>query len=192
MRAVSRTTSARSRSTTGHGIDAHVKRFEQAHDDYSAILLKALADRLAEAFAERLHERVRREIWGYASDEGLTNDDLIAERYRGIRPAPGYPSCPDHTEKATLWRLMDVERRTGIQITESFAMWPAAAVSGMVLRASRVAVLPRSASSHATRWKDYARAQAHTRQRGRALARAESRLRAGSIGGVKVTACSPA
>jgi 5-methyltetrahydrofolate--homocysteine methyltransferase len=117
--------------TTGHGIDAHVKRFEQAHDDYSAILLKALADRLAEAFAERLHERVRREIWGYASDEGLTNDDLIAERYRGIRPAPGYPSCPDHTEKATLWRLMDVERRTGIRITESFAMWPAAAVSGM-------------------------------------------------------------
>jgi 5-methyltetrahydrofolate--homocysteine methyltransferase len=117
--------------TAGLGIDAHVKRFEQAHDDYSAIMLKALADRLAEAFAERLHERVRREIWGYAPDESLGNDELIAERYRGIRPAPGYPSCPDHTEKATIWRLMDVERRTGIRITESYAMWPAAAVSGL-------------------------------------------------------------
>jgi len=116
--------------TTGIGIDEHVKRFEQAHDDYSAIILKALADRLAEAFAERLHERVRREFWGYASDEHLDNDGLIAERYRGIRPAPGYPSCPDHTEKGTLWRLLDVERRAGIRITESFAMWPAAAVSG--------------------------------------------------------------
>jgi 5-methyltetrahydrofolate--homocysteine methyltransferase len=117
--------------TAGIGIDAHVRRFEQGHDDYRAIMLKALADRLAEAFAERLHERVRREIWGYAADESLTNDELIAERYRGIRPAPGYPSCPDHTEKATIWRLMDVERRAGIRITESYAMWPAAAVSGL-------------------------------------------------------------
>jgi 5-methyltetrahydrofolate--homocysteine methyltransferase len=117
--------------TTGLGIDAHVKRFEQAHDDYSAILLKALADRLAEAFAERLHERVRRELWAYVPDEGLSNNELIAERYRGIRPAPGYPASPDHTEKATIWRLLDVERRTGIRITESYAMWPAAAVSGL-------------------------------------------------------------
>ena len=97
----------------------------------SALPLSALADRLAEAFAERLHERVRRELWGYASAEGLTNEELIAERYRGIRPAPGYPACPDHTEKATIWRLLDVERRTGMRITESYAMWPAAAVSGL-------------------------------------------------------------
>jgi 5-methyltetrahydrofolate--homocysteine methyltransferase len=116
--------------TTGHGIDARVAAFEAAHDDYRAILLKALADRLAEAFAERLHERVRREIWGYAPDEHLANEALIAEDYRGIRPAPGYPACPDHTEKAELWRLLDVEARTGIQLTEHYAMLPAAAVSG--------------------------------------------------------------
>jgi 5-methyltetrahydrofolate--homocysteine methyltransferase len=116
--------------TTGHGIDARVAAFEAAHDDYRSILLKALADRLAEAFAERLHERVRREIWGYAPDEHLANEALIAEDYRGIRPAPGYPACPDHTEKAELWRLLDVEARTGIQLTEHYAMLPAAAVSG--------------------------------------------------------------
>ena len=116
--------------TAGIGIDAHVARFEAAHDDYSAILLKALADRLAEAFAERLHERVRREWWGYAPDEALANEQLIDEAYRGIRPAPGYPACPDHTEKATLWTLLDVEAQAGITITESFAMVPTAAVSG--------------------------------------------------------------
>jgi 5-methyltetrahydrofolate--homocysteine methyltransferase len=116
--------------TTGHGVDDHVARFQAGHDDYSGILLKALADRLAEAFAERLHERVRREFWGYARDEKLTNDGLIREEYRGIRPAPGYPACPDHTEKATLWRLLDVETRAGIKLTESLAMYPAAAVSG--------------------------------------------------------------
>jgi 5-methyltetrahydrofolate--homocysteine methyltransferase len=116
--------------TAGHGIEAHVARFERAHDDYQAILLKALADRLAEAFAERLHERVRREYWGYAPDEHLPNQALIAEDYRGIRPAPGYPACPDHTEKAAVWDLLDAERRTGIRLTESYAMWPAAAVSG--------------------------------------------------------------
>ncbi len=116
--------------TAGLGVDEHVARFQAAHDDYSAILLKALADRLAEAFAERLHERVRREFWGYACDEKLTSDDLIREQYRGIRPAPGYPACPDHTEKATLWRLLDAERNAGIRLTESFAMYPAAAVSG--------------------------------------------------------------
>ena len=116
--------------TAGIGIDAHVARFEAAHDDYNAILLKALADRLAEALAERLHQRVRTEIWGYAADETLDNDALIGEQYEGIRPAPGYPACPDHTEKATLWQLLDAEHNTGMQITEHFAMLPTAAVSG--------------------------------------------------------------
>jgi 5-methyltetrahydrofolate--homocysteine methyltransferase len=116
--------------TAGIGIDAHVARFEAAHDDYSSIMLKALADRLAEAFAERLHERVRREWWGYAPDEQLAAADIIGEKYRGIRPAPGYPACPDHTEKALLWQLLDPEGRAGIRLTESFAMFPTAAVSG--------------------------------------------------------------
>jgi 5-methyltetrahydrofolate--homocysteine methyltransferase len=116
--------------TAGIGIDAHVARFEAAHDDYSSILLKALADRLAEAFAERLHERVRREFWGYAADETFDATALIREEYRGIRPAPGYPACPDHTEKATLWQLLDADRTAGITLTESFAMLPTAAVSG--------------------------------------------------------------
>ncbi len=116
--------------TAGIGIDEHVARFEAEHDDYSSILLKALADRLAEAFAELMHERVRREFWGYAPDEKLSNEELIAEAYRGIRPAPGYPACPDHTEKATLWSLIEPDRHAGIAITESFAMLPTAAVSG--------------------------------------------------------------
>jgi 5-methyltetrahydrofolate--homocysteine methyltransferase len=116
--------------TAGLGGDVHVAAFERAHDDYNAILLKALADRLAEAGAEYLHARVRRELWGYAADETLSNEELIAEGYRGIRPAPGYPACPDHTEKATLWRLLDVERNAGITLTDSFAMLPAASVSG--------------------------------------------------------------
>ncbi|MEO7324279.1 MAG: methionine synthase [Dokdonella sp.] len=116
--------------TAGIGIDAHVARFERDYDDYSAILLKALADRLAEAFAEHLHHRVRREHWGYANDEALGNDELIAEKYRGIRPAPGYPACPDHTEKAALFDLLDATTNAGITITESFAMLPTAAVSG--------------------------------------------------------------
>ena len=116
--------------TTGIGIDEHVKRFEDDHDDYNSILLKALADRLAEAFAECMHKHVRREFWGYAADENLTNDDLIAESYQGIRPAPGYPACPDHTEKATLWSLIEPDKNAGIEITESFAMFPTAAVSG--------------------------------------------------------------
>ena len=119
--------------TAGHGVDEHVARFQAAHDDYSGILLKALTDRLAEAFAERLHERVRREFWGYAREEKLANDALIREEYRGIRPAPGYPACPDHTEKTTLWRLLDVESKAGIKLTESLAMYPAAAVSGCYL-----------------------------------------------------------
>jgi 5-methyltetrahydrofolate--homocysteine methyltransferase len=116
--------------TAGIGIEAHVARFEQAHDDYNAILIKALADRLAEAFAERLHERVRTEFWGYAPDESLSNEGLIAEAYVGIRPAPGYPACPDHTEKRTIFDLLETERRTGISLTESMAMTPTASVSG--------------------------------------------------------------
>jgi 5-methyltetrahydrofolate--homocysteine methyltransferase len=116
--------------TAGIGIDERVREFERAHDDYSAILLKALADRLAEAFAERLHERVRKEFWGYAADETLSNDDLIAENYCGIRPAPGYPACPDHTEKGLLWSLLDVDHTADIHLTEHFAMTPTAAVSG--------------------------------------------------------------
>ncbi|MGE0115169.1 MAG: methionine synthase [Steroidobacteraceae bacterium] len=116
--------------SAGFGIEPRVARFEAAHDDYSSIMLKAIADRFAEAFAERLHERVRREIWGYAADERKSNEDLIREDYRGIRPAPGYPACPDHTEKATLWNLLEVEQKTGISLTESFAMYPTAAVSG--------------------------------------------------------------
>jgi len=116
--------------TAGIGIEPHVARFEADHDDYSAILLKALADRLAEALAERMHHHVRTELWGYATDENLPNDDLIAEKYRGIRPAPGYPACPDHSEKATLFALLDAGNNAGMQLTENFAMTPAAAVSG--------------------------------------------------------------
>ncbi len=119
--------------TAGHGVEALVRQFERDHDDYQALLVKALADRLAEAFAERLHERLRREFWGYAPDENLTGEALIAERYRGIRPAPGYPACPDHTEKITLWTLMDAEAATGIALTENLAMHPAASVCGLYL-----------------------------------------------------------
>ncbi len=116
--------------TTGIGIDEHVKRFEANHDDYSSIMLKALADRLAEAFTERMHERVRREFWGYAAGEQFSNKELIDEDYQGIRPAPGYPACPDHTEKRTLWELLHPDTNAGIEITDSFAMSPAASVSG--------------------------------------------------------------
>jgi len=116
--------------TAGIGIEAHIARFEAVHDDYSAILLKALADRLAEAFAERMHERVRKEFWGYAAQENLDNQSLIDESYTGIRPAPGYPACPEHTEKRTLWKLLQPEEQAGITLTESCAMYPTAAVSG--------------------------------------------------------------
>ena len=125
--------------TAGTGLDGHVARFNAAHDDYNAIVLKALADRLAEAFAERLHQRVRTELWGYGDDERLDNTALIAEAYRGIRPAPGYPACPDHTEKQTLWELLDVQRNTGIELTEHFAMVPTAAVSGWYFSHPRAA-----------------------------------------------------
>ena len=116
--------------TAGLGGSEKIKEFKAALDDYSAILLESIADRLAEAFAERMHQRVREEFWGYQPDEELDNEALIAEKYVGIRPAPGYPACPEHTEKATLWTLMDVQKRTGIELTDSMAMWPGAAVSG--------------------------------------------------------------
>ncbi len=115
--------------TTGLGLDDLAKQFEHDHDDYSAIMSKALADRLAEALAEMLHKRAR-DDWGFGRDEKLSNADLIDEHYRGIRPASGYPSSPDHTEKRALWELLDVERAAGIVLTESFAMYPAASVSG--------------------------------------------------------------
>ena len=116
--------------TTGIGIEALLEKYEKQHDDYNSIMVKALADRLAEAFAELMHERVRKEYWGYAHDEILSNEDLISEKYQGIRPAPGYPACPDHTEKKRLFELLDAENQIGIQLTESYAMYPASAVSG--------------------------------------------------------------
>jgi 5-methyltetrahydrofolate--homocysteine methyltransferase len=117
--------------TAGIGEQAVVERFKRANDDYSAIMAKALADRLAEALAEHLHRRVRREFWAYALDETLSNAELIGESYRGIRPAPGYPAQPDHSEKATLFDLLDGERQIGVTLTESFAMWPGASVCGL-------------------------------------------------------------
>lgn len=116
--------------TAGLGIEKHLETFRSNHDDYNDILLKALADRLAEAFAEQMHEQVRKEYWGYAEGETLTNAELVAENYRGIRPAPGYPACPDHSEKKILFELLSAPANTGIELTESFAMLPTAAVSG--------------------------------------------------------------
>ena len=116
--------------TTGIGLKALGDSFRAQHDDYNAIMAEAIADRLAEAFAECLHKRVRDE-WGYGGDENLDPSQLIQEQYRGIRPAPGYPASPDHTEKGTIWRLLDVEAKTGIQLTENFAMWPGSSISGI-------------------------------------------------------------
>jgi 5-methyltetrahydrofolate--homocysteine methyltransferase len=116
--------------TAGHGIEEHVARFEAGHDDYNAILLKSLADRLAETLAERMHQRARTEFWGYARDEALGVDEIIDEKYRGIRPAPGYPACPEHSEKATLFRLLSAGGNAGMVLTDNFAMLPAASVSG--------------------------------------------------------------
>jgi 5-methyltetrahydrofolate--homocysteine methyltransferase len=116
--------------TTGIGLRELTDRFRAEHDDYNAIMAEALADRLAEAFAECLHKRVRDE-WGYGRTENLSPEELIQEHYRGIRPAPGYPACPDHTEKGTLWQLLDVKANTGIEITENFAMWPGSSISGI-------------------------------------------------------------
>ncbi len=152
--------------TAGIGIEEHVARFEADHDDYNAILLKALADRFAEALAERLHQRVRKEFWGYAASETLQNDALIDEAYVGIRPAPGYPACPEHSEKATLFRLLDAENKAGIRLTESFAMYPAAAVSGYYFShpKSQYFVVGRVSKEQA---EDYAR------RKGASLAQAE-------------------
>ena len=119
--------------TAGIHEDDKAKAFEAAHDDYSAILFKALCDRLAEAFAERLHQRVRQEFWGYGADERLSNEQLIREEYRGIRPAPGYPACPEHSEKGALFDLLDAQDQIGVKLTETYAMWPAASVSGFYL-----------------------------------------------------------
>ena len=116
--------------STGFGIEKLVDKFLKEHDDYNSIMIKALADRLAEALAEMMHQKVRKEIWGYAPMEQLKNEELIKEKYQGIRPAPGYPACPDHTEKRLIWDLMQVKERIGIELTESFAMYPTAAVSG--------------------------------------------------------------
>ncbi len=161
--------------TAGIGIEEHVARFEAAHDDYSSIMLKALADRLAEALAERMHERVRRELWGYAPAERLDSDGLIREQYQGIRPAPGYPACPEHTEKATLWQLLDAERNAGIRLTESFAMLPTAAVSGFYFSHPQahyfgVGQIDRDQVA------SYAQRKGWSLSRGGALARAESGL----------------
>lgn len=116
--------------TTGFGVDEWAAEYEKNLDDYNSIMVKALADRFAEAFAEYLHERVRKDFWGYDADESLTNEELIKENYKGIRPAPGYPACPDHLEKPTIWKLLDVEKQIGVKLTESMAMWPASSVSG--------------------------------------------------------------
>ena len=116
--------------TTGHGLEKIVKYYEDQDDDYNAIMAKVLADRLAEALTEKIHEKVRKEYWGYASNEKLTNDELIKEKYIGIRPAPGYPSCPNHEEKDKIWKLLNVQQNTGILLTETRAMYPAASVCG--------------------------------------------------------------
>jgi 5-methyltetrahydrofolate--homocysteine methyltransferase len=116
--------------SAGFGIEAQVENYKKDHDDYNAILLEALADRFAEALAEKMHELTRKHLWGYSADEALSHHELIKEKYHGIRPAPGYPACPEHTEKGLLWELLQPEQRIGLKITESYAMWPAAAVSG--------------------------------------------------------------
>jgi 5-methyltetrahydrofolate--homocysteine methyltransferase len=116
--------------TTGFGVDEWAAEFEKDLDDYNSIMVKALADRFAEAFAEYLHEKIRKEIWGYAAHENLSAEAMIEEIYEGIRPAPGYPACPDHLEKPTIWKLLNVEQEIGVTLTESMAMWPASSVSG--------------------------------------------------------------
>ncbi|MFO8147000.1 MAG: vitamin B12 dependent-methionine synthase activation domain-containing protein, partial [Gillisia sp.] len=116
--------------TTGFGTQELADEFEKDHDDYNSIMIKALSDRLAEAFAEYLHKQIRTEDWGYDTDEKLSNEELIRESYKGIRPAPGYPACPDHLEKISIWEVLKVEENTGVKLTESLAMWPASSVSG--------------------------------------------------------------
>ena len=116
--------------TTGHGVKELALEFEKENDDYNAIMVKVIADRLAEALTEQLHEKVRREFWGYASEEDLNNNEMIKEKYSGIRPAPGYPACPEHSEKDKIWEILSVENNTGISLTETHAMYPAASVCG--------------------------------------------------------------
>ena len=161
--------------TSGIGLKELCDRFRAEHDDYNAIMAEALADRLAEAFAECLHKRVRDE-WGYGCAEGLSNADLIQEKYRGIRPAAGYPACPDHTEKGPLWRLLDVQANTGMLITESFAMWPGSSVSGLYFAhpESRYFSLGKIDRDQVA---DYQRTQGNERGGSRAMARAEPELR---------------
>ena len=166
--------------TAGIGEDEVADRFKNANDDYSSIMVKALADRLAEAFAERLHQKVRKEFWGYAADETLGNADIIAEKYRGIRPAPGYPAQPDHTEKGTLFQLLGGER-IGVKLTESYAMWPGASVCGLYFSHPEshyfgVGKIERD------QIEDYAAPQGLDGGRGRALARADPQLRSEDIG----------
>lgn len=146
--------------TGGIGVDKREAAFEADHDDYSAIMLKALADRFAEAFAECLHARVRRDLWGYAPDETLDNDALIREEYRGIRPAPGYPACPEHTVKRDLFRVLDAQE-IGMNLTEALAMTPAASVWASSCR-TRTARTSRSARSARTRWTTWPRAAGKT------------------------------
>ena len=162
--------------TTGIGADELAAQFDRDHDDYNSIMAKALADRLAEAFAERLHAQVRHD-WGYGQSEKLSSDDLIAEKYRGIRPAPGYPAQPDHTEKRTLFQLLDAERTTGIRLTESFAMHPAASVSGLYFAHPTGAVLRRR-PHHPRPSRRLRPPQGNACSRGRTLAQPESGLRA--------------
>ena len=161
--------------TAGIGEDAVADRFKMANDDYSSILCKALADRLAEAFAERMHARVRREFWAYAPDEALSTDDLILEKYQGIRPAPGYPAQPDHTEKATLFELLDAEATAGVKLTESFAMWPGSSRLRALFREPRE-LLFRRRQDRARPGRGLRRAQGHDGRRDRALARAGAEL----------------
>ncbi len=150
--------------TAGANEDKIAQRFARANDDYSSIMVKALADRIAEAFAERMHERVRREFWAYETDEAASPQDLQAEDYRGIRPAPGYPSQPDHTEKVTLFKLLEAEKRVGVTLTESYAMWPGSSVSGLYLAHPDAAYFG-VAKIERDQVEDYARARAWTSRR---------------------------
>ena len=165
--------------TSGIGLPELIMRFKADNDDYNAIMAEALADRLAEAFAEYLHKQVR-DAWGYGRSENLTPEQLIQEKYRGIRPAPGYPACPDHTEKGTIWRLLDVEAKTGIKITESFAMWPGSSVSGLYFAhpESRYFCARQDRPRPGDRLR---RTQRNGCRRGRALAWTESQLRPGGV-----------
>ena len=166
--------------TTGFGVDDLCAKYEAAHDDYNSILVKALADRLAEAFAERLHAQARRD-WGYGAEESLSPEDLIAERYRGIRPAPGYPAQPDHTEKRTLFDLLQAERNAGVTLTENYAMLPAASVCGLYFAhpEARYFAVDRITKDQV---EDYARRKGMTLARSRTLAVAQSGLRAVRVG----------